>query len=90
MQTRFERSVSALRDVDEVAGDRGGCGRCRRHRIGAALEVLTVLEIAVRSRRSALPRRQFCVSPRRSFSVAALFARDRRIPTMPYFALICS
>src|SRR5690606_35010964 len=39
-----------LADIDEVAGDGGGGGHLRAHQVGAALEALAALEIAVRGR----------------------------------------
>src|SRR5690606_16771559 len=42
------RSSVPFADVDEVAGDGGSGGHGRRHEMGAALETLAALEIAVR------------------------------------------
>src|SRR5437763_5253342 len=49
-------NLAPFPDVDEMAGDRRRRRHCRRDQMGAALEALSALEIAVRGRGAALLR----------------------------------
>src|SRR5271165_3405141 len=61
-----------LSHVDEAAGDRGGRGHGRRNEMGAALEALTALEIAIRGRGAALAGREAIRVHRKAHGAAGL------------------
>src|SRR4051812_8980268 len=66
------RTLPPVAHVDEVAGDRGRGGHRGRHQMGATLEALASLEVAVRGRGAALFRRQLVRVHREAHRAARL------------------
>src|SRR5690606_33865449 len=72
IKARFLRlnCLAELADIYEMSGDCSGCSHCWGHQMGAALEALAPLEVAVRGRSATLARLQAIVVHRKAHRAA--------------------